>query len=144
MPESAKRGFSLIELLIAISIVAVLASLGLVVYTNIQKDSRDQRRMRDLKTVEQALEAYRSANGSYPPGDGNISTALTVLTGQKYLEDVPTDPLSARFYRYRCLSLECANFALCAQKEGSKFSGLSFCAGVSCGDGNCNMGVSAR
>ena len=59
-------GFSLIELLVVIAIIGLLASFGLVSFTNAQQKGRDGGRKADLKAVQQALELYFQVNGRYP------------------------------------------------------------------------------
>lgn len=64
--RAMKRGFSLIELLVVISIIAILSSIGLVVYGQAQKIARDSRRKQDLKNIQFALEVFFQKNGRYP------------------------------------------------------------------------------
>ena len=69
-----KRGFTLIEILIVVAIIAILASVVLVGLGPTQQAGRDARRLSDLRGVQNALELYFSACGFYPgpaiPGTG--------------------------------------------------------------------------
>lgn len=67
-----RRGFTLIELMVVVSVIAVLSTVGLVTYTNAQKNSRDAKRKADLGQIQSALELYYNINGRYPktPDDG--------------------------------------------------------------------------
>ena len=67
---NTKKGFTLVELIIVISIVAVLSTIGISSYTNIQQNSRNVKRKSDLKEIKTALEQYYSTNGSYPSSGG--------------------------------------------------------------------------
>ncbi len=82
-----RKGFTLIEILVVATIIGLLASVGLVNYSEFTKKSRDERRKADLNAIRSALEMYRSDNDSYP-------TTLSVLTtsSPKYLEKIPEDP----------------------------------------------------
>lgn len=60
------KGFTFIELLVVITIIAVIFAAGVVSYTAISKNSRDARRRADLEAIRQALEMCRSLAGSYP------------------------------------------------------------------------------
>ena len=60
------RGFSLLELLVVIGIIAILTALGTVSFTTAQKKSRDSKARSDLKEIQNALETYYSINGDYP------------------------------------------------------------------------------
>ncbi len=61
-------GFTMIELLIVVTIIGVLAAIGLVSYRGISATARDSKRQADLNTIRQALVLYRSEQGVYPSG----------------------------------------------------------------------------
>ncbi len=61
-----KKGFTIIELIIVISIIALLATLGLSTYTSVQEDARNSKRKADLKELQKSLEIYKQENGAYP------------------------------------------------------------------------------
>ena len=63
---NALRGFSLIEMLVVITIISILLASGTYSYTSSQKKGRDGRRKAELKSVQQALEIYYQQNGQYP------------------------------------------------------------------------------
>lgn len=140
-------GFSLIELLAVIAIVIILSATGMAIYSNIQKDARDQRRIRDLRALEQALEYFRNKNGYYPDASGELSGVLSTAISS-YLESFPQDPIAGRNYQYKglsCSASRCTSFTICAIKEGSKLTDLP-CGDTTlvCGVGNCNMGISSK
>lgn len=60
------RGFTLVELLVAISIIAILSVTAMVIYSQVTVNARDARRKMDLQTIAQALEVYYQKNGRYP------------------------------------------------------------------------------
>lgn len=64
LPKNFKRnhGFSLIELMVVISIIAILSIIGVVVYTGVQKNSRDARRKSDIDAISRALEVDLANN----------------------------------------------------------------------------------
>lgn len=99
------RGFTLVELLVSITIVAILSTIGLIVYSNFLRDARDGKRQADLKIIQAGLEQYYAdqffypdtATASFPFGTG----ALTSSVGSKasppspmktYMNLVPADP----------------------------------------------------
>ncbi len=65
-------GFTLLELLVVMTIIAILAAVGLSNYSRSLSRGRDARRRADLKTLQNALEQYYLAKGSYP-GDSSGS-----------------------------------------------------------------------
>lgn len=93
-----KRGFSLIELMVAMSIIAILATIGITSYVNAQKRARDGRRKADLEQIRSALEMYRVDNNTYPTGgwlrvDTDADNTLTTeLVDNGYLSALPLDP----------------------------------------------------
>lgn len=94
MGHVKKNGYTLLELIVVISIMALLIAGGVATYSALMKQSRDGRRKADLENIRSALEMYRSNTGSYP-------VALSTLTGPTiYLKSVPTDPRSPTYSYY--------------------------------------------
>ncbi|OGY57095.1 MAG: hypothetical protein A2Y84_00370 [Candidatus Colwellbacteria bacterium RBG_13_48_8] len=59
-------GFTLIEMLIVIAVIAILAGLVLTGVTGFQATARDTRRVADLKNAQNFLELYYNKVGVYP------------------------------------------------------------------------------
>ena len=62
-------GFTLIEILVVISIIGVLASLALVSFAGTQKQARDTQRKNDLKQYQTSLENFANNNSSLYPSE---------------------------------------------------------------------------
>lgn len=60
------RGFTLVELLVVISIIGLLSTLAVVALQGARVKSRDAKRVADIKQVQTALELYASEKGVYP------------------------------------------------------------------------------
>lgn len=98
MPKNFK-GFTLVELMIAISIIALLATMAMISFSSFQSKGRDAKRKTDLASIQGALEQYHADAGFYPgtvtPGTGQISSGSKV-----YLNKVPSDPRPTESYDY--------------------------------------------
>lgn len=119
-----QAGFTLIEILVAMTIVAVLMSISLVSYQGARKSSRDGRRKADLEQIRSALEIYRSDNKTYPLNPSMLES--------DYMTEIPEDPVSDYSYEYHFVSENSYN--LCSYLEVN--SGLSVVASGDCG-GDC-------
>ena len=101
-------GFSLVELMVVISIIAILTTLLLVNFTNSRSRARDAQRKADLKQVKTALQLYFNDFQQFPPhhpsSNGKINTcggngcdwgeeAFTV-GGVIYMNLLPVDPIN--------------------------------------------------
>lgn len=96
------RGFTIVELLIVIVVIAILASITVVAYNGMQQRSRDSIRMSALNAVAKALEAQYVANGRYPDGGGGCLSSpwwncwgyqsTNSLLEPSYIANMPQDP----------------------------------------------------
>lgn len=120
-----KKGFSLLELLIVISIIAIMITLGISSYSTAQKKGRDSKRKSDLKDVQSALEQYYSVCGNIYPiptnfySQGIICNSPTIAI----LPNLPSDPRGIT--SYSCSSCNTTSYTLCASLETENVS--SFC-----------------
>lgn len=134
-----KNGFSLIELLITVSIIAILSAIALGIYTASLKQGRDSKRQSDLRAIQSALEQYNSDMGFYPTQNTVDPVGLDALLAQlnppaftsstgnptppsiskTYLNSLPKDPTDMLRYQY------VASPANCDNTSGSKC--ISYC-----------------
>lgn len=108
----SKSGFTIVELLIVIVVIAILASISVVAYTGMRERANDSKRLSDANGIIKALNVYYAQHGSYPghTSGGSWELSSTETTGQfmEYLADygysggTPVDPVntSSRYYRY--------------------------------------------
>ncbi len=80
-----RRGFSLIELLVVISIIALLAAMTIVGLNSIGRQKQINRATAEMQMIENAIEQYHAKYGVYPPGNG-LGTATAALYNPLYYE----------------------------------------------------------
>ena len=66
-PQISIRGFTIVELLIVVAIVAILAGIVLAALYQVRSKSAYARTVEDMQEISAAMELYHEANGSYPP-----------------------------------------------------------------------------
>lgn len=142
-----KHGFTLVEILVAISVISVLSTIAYSIFSTALKNTRDNERIHDLKTVQRALEAYRHDNGGYPVTWNLPSSEVLISANKVYLNNIPRDKKSDQNYNYMglsCTATSCGDYVVCAKKEGlGSFNSPGGCASLSCGISNCNIGFSS-
>lgn len=78
--RKTRSGFTIVELLIVIVVIAILAAITIVAYNGIQERSRMSRRASDVAAIRKALELYKADKGVYPPTLAD-STGANLPTG---------------------------------------------------------------
>lgn len=61
-----KNGFTLVELMVVIAIIAIIAAVGIAIFTTQQTAARDARRKADIESISQVLEShYNQSTNQY-------------------------------------------------------------------------------
>ncbi len=108
------RGFTLIEVMVSVAILAIIASMGIVAFSQFQVIGRDTKRKSDLRAMAQALKLYSEVNKGYPctgdtgskqfstEGDYWITDAFQGGCGSSvepfdatYINPLPKDPINS-------------------------------------------------
>ena len=82
-----QRGFSLIELLIVMTIIGILASIAVPSYQTSLIRSRETVLMEDLYQMRRAIDGYYADHAKYP-------ASLQELVDSRYLRGIPVDPMT--------------------------------------------------
>lgn len=101
------KGFTLVELLITITIIGILSSIVIVGTGSNQKRARDAERKSDIRQYSTSLENYANKGSSLYPqrNDTAGATASTTLCGDLGITTCPEDPVNSSdptfIYRYQ-------------------------------------------
>ena len=76
--QTKQKGFTIVELLIVIVVIAILAAISIVAFTGIQQRGRDSERASDVSNLAKALNAYTSDGNAWP---ATAAAAVTALNG---------------------------------------------------------------
>lgn len=71
-----QTGFTIVELLIVIVVIAILAAISIVAYNGIQNRSKNVTTQQSLSQVAKLVEAYNALKGSYP-STGSLNNVYT-------------------------------------------------------------------
>lgn len=81
------RGFTLVELLVVMAIVALLVSLAAPHYFGGLEKSKETALRQTLAVTRDALDKFYGDNGRYPD-------SLEALVNKRYLRSLPVDPVT--------------------------------------------------
>jgi general secretion pathway protein G len=80
-------GFTLIELLIVITLISLLASMGIVQYRNSVQSTKEAILRTDLFRMRDAIDQYYADKNKYP-------ASLDALVSDGYMRKIPEDPIT--------------------------------------------------
>lgn len=73
----AVGGFTIVELIIVITVIGILLGITVVGYSGLQERSRDTERKADVEIIQSTLETYRDQTGQYPSQAQAVTNATT-------------------------------------------------------------------
>jgi len=83
MKRQNKNGFSLIELLVVISIIGVLSAVLTANFMGMRERARDAQKIQDLYAIKNALRMYYNDKQTYP-----VSGSLNLAIGASYMPSI--------------------------------------------------------
>jgi len=138
------KGFTLVELLVVISILAALIGLVFPNFMAARERARDSQRKSDLFQIQKALELYQQDNNSSFPADNNEvpwgdtwKNASGLIT---YMNKVPQDPMNSSDQRIYFYKINNGGYSLCACLENPVDIGDNV---IDCSAADCSCGSSS-
>jgi general secretion pathway protein G len=86
---SHNKGFTLVELLVVLAILALLLTLAVPRYFDSIEKAKDATLRQDLNTLRESLDKFYADNGRYPK-------TLEDLVEKKYIRKLPLDPITEK------------------------------------------------
>lgn len=121
------KGFTLVELMVTVAIIAILATSGVAVYSNVSKNARDAKRKVDIESIAKTFEQKYTRNKSY-----------TAITDSDFVSGVPVPPKSGE--KYTCVvGSPFTNSTPCEYISDKAFK---VCATLEGGTDNCSLSSS--
>lgn len=82
--NTISTGFTIVELLIVVVVIAILAAISIVTYSNFQNRAYDSAIQHDLNNFAKKIQLAAVDSGDYPPG-GAVDVSVGVRTGNQTL-----------------------------------------------------------
>jgi type II secretion system protein G len=160
--NTSQAGFTLIEILVVMVIIAIVAAIGLGSFQSSQLKGRDASRKSDVAQIGSALETYYNDVGQYPTDTGGLingcsggstcawGDTFADANGTTYMIEIPTDPRTTSSYYYA--SVDGTSYQIYARLENTLDKDIAEdvsenkleYSGLACGAaGNCNYGISS-
>ena len=111
-----RAGFTLVELLVVIVVLAVLAAIVLPRFVGTSTRSREAALRADLKLLRNAITSFQNDTGAYPAALADLAATTAPASGKKsdgtdlaitaadwhgpYIQEVPTDPIGGAAFDY--------------------------------------------
>lgn len=87
MKMRQSKGFTIIELLVVMSVIVILAAMSMVQYRNSVRRSQEAVLKENLFRMRDAMDQFYADKNKWP-------TDLSELVSEGYIREVPTDPIT--------------------------------------------------
>ena len=122
-----KRGFTLVEIMIVVAIIALLAAIAIPNLLRARLQTNESSSQAALKTIATAEVTYRSGNDEY----GTLNNLGSPATGPAYIDKVlgcASEPCNKSGYKFSIVNSSANAFAAVAEPQTAETTGVrSFC-----------------
>jgi general secretion pathway protein G len=133
---NSNKGFTLLELLIVITIISIIISIASANYSLAQKRTRDTRRISDMKEVQNAFEQYYGDMGGTYPATCSIDLTKYLPSGwptdPRNVDPWPSTPETKYTYDFSNSHCLATSYCFCAHLEGGGGNSSSIPADAAC------------
>jgi general secretion pathway protein G len=95
----AARGFSLIEIMVVVTLIAIFVGLGTVYFMGQLEQGREDATRTQAFEIAKALDLYKLQTGNYPTTREGLEVLTSPARGQPLMKEIPLDPWK-RPYNY--------------------------------------------
>ena len=87
LKQAGRRAFTLLELIVVITIIGILAAIAVPNYLNTPRRAKEAVLKTNLRTIREVIDQHKADKGAYPG-------SLEELAEKGYLRKVPNDPMT--------------------------------------------------
>lgn len=115
-----KEGFTIVELLIVIVVIAILATISVVAYNGIQERANDTIVQNDLRDISKRMDMYKAVHDGWPVNSAEIGTLGIKVSKGSYGSGMVSNNYNILYCRYADGQGDVALVA--ASKSGKKYA----------------------
>ncbi|MDP3703109.1 MAG: prepilin-type N-terminal cleavage/methylation domain-containing protein [Candidatus Omnitrophota bacterium] len=119
MKRFAKRGFTLVEIMIVVAIIALLAAIAIPNVLRGRTTANESAAVGNLRALISSVEMYRSVNSAYPIANGGATDWQNGMYGANCVDAVPTPDFGPPSF---CKPMNGSNTAAGGLTQGYKYT----------------------
>ena len=119
MKRFVKRGFTLVEIMIVVAIIALLAAIAIPNVLRGRTTANESAAIGNLRALISSAEMYRSVNSAYPTANGTATDWQNGMYGANCVDAVPTPDFGPPSF---CKTMNGDNTAAGGLVQGYKYT----------------------